>query len=157
MNGSYFFAVALGIGIVAGLRAFTAPAVVAWATHLGWLSLQDSRLAFVGSTVVVIILSLLATGELVADKLPKTPRRTALMPLLARICTGAFCGACLSLAAKQSPLFGALSGGIGGIIGAFVGYEIRRRLVAQLHLKDFVVAGGEDLIAIGFACFLVSL
>src|SRR2546430_9161611 len=33
---SYLFAVALGIGIVAGLRALTAPAVVAWAAHLGW-------------------------------------------------------------------------------------------------------------------------
>ena len=156
MNGNYFLALALGIGIVAGLRSFTAPAVVAWAAHLGWLNLQGSQLAFVGSTVAVVILSLLALGELVADKLPKTPSRTAVMPLLVRICTGAFCGACLTLAAKQSLPFGAVLGGIGAVIGAFGGYEIRRRLVAGFHLKDFLVAAGEDVIAIGLAIFLVS-
>jgi uncharacterized membrane protein len=156
MNGDYFFALAIGIGIVAGLRSFTAPAVVAWAAHLGWLHLQGSRLAFIGSTAATVIVSLLALGELIADKLPKTPRRTAVAPLLARIVTGAFCGACLSAAANRSLLPGATAGGIGGVIGAFAGYEIRRRLVSKFNIKDFVVAGFEDLIAIGLACFLVS-
>jgi hypothetical protein len=32
---NYVFAFALGLGFVAGLRAFTPPAVVAWAAHLG--------------------------------------------------------------------------------------------------------------------------
>jgi uncharacterized membrane protein len=156
MNGDYFFALAVGIGIVAGLRSLTAPAVVAWAAHLGWLHLQGSRLAFIGSIVATVIVSLLALGELIADKLPKTPRRTAVVPLLARICTGAFCGACLSAAANRSLLPGALLGGIGGVIGAFAGYAIRRRLVSQFNIRDFVVAGLEDLIAIGLAVFLVS-
>ena len=83
------FLLAIGIGIVAGLRSFTAPAVVAWAAHFGWLSLHDSPLGFMGSTTAVAILSLLAIGELVADKLPMTPNRTASAPLLARVITGA--------------------------------------------------------------------
>ena len=156
MNGDYFLALAVGIGIVAGLRSLTAPAVVAWAAHLSWLNLHGSRLAFIGSTVATVILSLLALGELIADKLPKTPRRTAAAPLLARIATGALRGACLSAATNRSLLPGALLGGLGGVIGAFAGYEIRRRLVSGLNLKDFVVATFEDLVAIGLACFLVS-
>ena len=56
---NYVFAFALGIGFVAGLRALTPPAVVAWAAHLGWLHLNNSPLAFVGSTIAVIIFSLL--------------------------------------------------------------------------------------------------
>jgi uncharacterized membrane protein len=156
MNESYFLALALGIGIVAGLRSLTAPAVVAWAAHLGWLNLQGSRLAFVGSTVAVIVFSLLAIGELIADKLPGTPRRTALAPLLARIATGVLGGACFGVAANRSLLPACLLGGIGGVIGAFAGYEVRRRLVTRLHLKDFIVAIFEDLIAIGLAFFLVS-
>ena len=153
---SYFFLLALGIGIVAGLRSLTAPAVVAWGAHLNWLNLHGSPLAFMGSTTAVAIFSLLAIGELVADKLPMIPKRTAPAPLIARIITGGLCGACLCAAAGQSFVAGALLGGIGGIVGAFLGYGIRRRLVNYLHVNDFVVAVCEDVVAVGLALFLVS-
>jgi len=153
---SYVFIFTVGIGIVAGLRSLTAPAVVAWGAHLGWLNLQGSPLAFMSSTVAVAIFSLLAVGELVADKLPNTPKRTAPAPLLARVVTGGLCGACLCAATGKSLIAGALFGGTGGVIGAFLGYELRRRLVTNLHIKDFIVAVCEDLLAIGFAFFLVS-
>ena len=153
---NYIFALAVGIGIVAGLRSLTAPAVVAWAAHLGWLNLQDSPFAFMGSTVAVAIFSLLAIGELIGDKWPGTPARTALAPLLARIVMGGLCGECLCASAGQSLVIGAVLGGIGGVVGAFAGYEIRRRLVNKLHIKDLFVALCEDLVAIALACFLVS-
>ncbi len=153
---NYVFVLAIGIGIVAGLRSLTAPAVVAWAAHLGWLNLHGSPLAFIGSTTAVAIFSLLAIGELVADKLPNTPKRTAIVPLLARIVLGGLCGACLCAVAGKSLLAGALLGGTGGVIGAFVGYETRKRLVNSLQIKDLVVAMSEDLVAIVLAFFLVS-
>jgi len=153
---TYVFVFAIGIGIVAGLRSLLAPAVVAWAAHLGWLNLNSSPLAFMGSTAAVAILSVLGIGELIADKLPKTPKRTALAPLVARILTGGLSGASLCAAAGQSLVAGALLGGIGGAIGAFVGYEVRRSLANNLHIKDFFVAICEDLVAIALACFLVS-
>jgi len=161
---NYVFALALGIGIVAGLRSLTAPAVVAWGAHLGWLNLHDSPLAFVGSTTAVAILSVLAIGELIADKLPMTPKRTAPAPLIARIITGGLCGASLVAAVGKSLVAGMgkslvagiLLGGIGGVVGAFLGYSVRRRLVNNFNIKDLVVAVGEDAIAIGLALFLVS-
>jgi len=153
---NYLFVFAIGIGIVAGLRSLTAPAVVAWAARLGWLNLHGSPLAFMGSIAAVAIFSLLAIGELVADKLPKTPKRTAPAPLAARVITGGLCGASLCEAAGESLLFGALLGGIGGVIGAFVGYDIRRRLVNNLKITDFLVAICEDLMAIGLAWLLIS-
>lgn len=151
---NYVFVLALGIGIVAGLRSLTAPAVVAWGAHLDWLNLHSSSLAFMGSTAAVAIFSLLATGELVADKLPMTPKRTAFAPLIARILTGGLCGACLCAAAGKSLLVGTLLGGIGGVIGAFLGYSIRKRLAVRI--KDFVIAVCEDLVAVSLALFLVS-
>jgi hypothetical protein len=39
MNVGFVLALAFGIGVVAGLRTFTAPAVTAWAAHLHWLNL----------------------------------------------------------------------------------------------------------------------
>ena len=151
---NYVFVLALGIGIVAGLRSFTAPAVVAWGAHLTWLNLHGSPLAFIGSTTAVAIFSLLAIGELIADKLPTIPKRTAPAPLLARVVIGGLCGACLFAAAGQPLIGGALLGAIGGIVGAFLGYGIRSRL--DLHIRDLVVAVCEDVVAVGLALFLVS-
>ncbi len=153
---NYVFAVALGIGIVAGLRALTPPAVVAWAAHLGWLNLNDTPLAFMGSIITVVIFSLLAVFELISDLRPQTPRRTASVPLVARILTGALCGACVCAASNQSLTIGAILGAIGGAIGAFAGYEIRRKLVAALNIKDIFIALLEDLVTIGLACFFVT-
>lgn len=147
---------AFGIGAVAGLRALTAPAVVCWAAHLGWLSLRDSPVAFMASTWAVAIFSLLAIFEFVGDVLPKTPKRTAPAPLAARILMGSLCGACLSASANQSLWIGAVFGAIGAVIGAFAGYEIRKRLVATWNIKDIFIAIPEDLIAFGLACFLVT-
>lgn len=149
-------ALAFGIGVVAGLRTFTAPAAVSWAAYLGWLNLQGSPVAFMASTWAVAIFSLLAVFEFVGDLLPKTPKRTAPAPLAARILMGGLCGACLCLSANQSPWIGAVFGAIGAVIGAFSGYEIRSRLVTGLGIKDIFIALSEDLVAIGLACFLVS-
>jgi uncharacterized membrane protein len=154
---NYVFVLAIGIGIVAGLRSLLAPAVVAWAAHLGSLNLHASPLAFMGSKAAVAIFCIFAIGELIADKLPRTPKRTAFGPLLARILLGGLSGASLFAAAGGSLLAGALLGATGGVIGAFAGYEIRRRLVNNLHIKDLFVALCEDLVAIALACVLVSV
>lgn len=148
---------ALGIGFVAGLRSLTAPAAVSWAAHLGWLDLQGSSLAFMGSTAAVLIFSVLALGEYVADVLPQTPNRTKPGPLGARIVMGALAGSCISLSAGHSWLAGAVPGGIGGVIGAFVGYEIRRRIVTGAKVKDAVVGVSEDLVAVGLAYLFLLL
>ena len=150
------FAFALGIGFTAGLRSLTPPAVVAWAAHLGWLNLNNSPLAFMGSIIAVVIFSLLAMFEWFVDLQPSTQKRTAPVPLGARILTGALCGACICAASHQSLVIGAVLGGIGGIIGAFAGYETRKKLVAALNIKDIFIAVLEDLVTIGLAYLVVS-
>jgi uncharacterized membrane protein len=151
------FLLAIGIGVAAGLRSMTAPAIVSWAASTGWLNLHGSPFAFMGSTVTAVILSLLAVGELIADKLPIIPKRTALAPLLARIVVGGLCGACLCAAVHQSLVIGTLLGGAGAVAGALGGYTVRKNLVGKLKIKDVLVAIPEDVVAIGLACVLVSL
>jgi uncharacterized membrane protein len=154
---NYVFAFALGIGIVAGLRSLTAPALVSWAAHLGWLHLDGSPVAFMGSVAAVVIFSLLALVEFVGDVLPTTPSRTALVPLVARILMGGLSGACLCVSAGESLPLGAVLGGIGGVIGAFGGYQVRMRLVRGLGVKDVFIAVSEDLFAIVCAYLLVAV
>jgi uncharacterized membrane protein len=157
MSTQYVLTLALCIGIVAGLRAVTAPAAVSWAARLHWLNLFGSPLAFMGSTIAVIVFSLGAIGEYVNDKLPKTPSRTAPLGFVARIVTGALSGACLCASARRPLLAGALMGALGAVIGTLGGYQARTRLVKALNVKDLFVAIPEDLIAIGPGFLTVSL
>jgi len=145
------YASALGIGFVAGLRTFTAPAAVAWGAHLGRLHLHGSPFAFMASTAAAVILTLLALFEYGYDLSPIARRRTEPGSLIARIVSGGLCGACFFASAGQSWIPGALLGGAGGVIGAFAGYQARKRLVTALKVKDAMIAIPEDLIAIGLA------
>src|SRR5438105_5618142 len=151
-----YIALAFGVGVAVGLRSLSPPAVVAWAAHLGWLNLNNSPLAFMGAIITAVIFSILALFELIVDLQPQTPKRTSPFPLIARILTGGLCGACLCAASNQSLIIGAILGGVGGVIGAFAGYEIRRKLVAALNIKDIFIALLEDLITIGLAYLFVS-
>lgn len=84
------------IGFFAGLRSLTAPAATAWAVHLGWLKLERP-LSIIGSVPSVAIFTLLAAGELVADKLSSMPNRTSPPGLIARMVTGGVTGACVAV------------------------------------------------------------
>jgi len=48
------------LGCVAGLRSLTAPAVVCWAAHFGWLHLTGTRLAFMNHRATLTIFTVLA-------------------------------------------------------------------------------------------------
>jgi uncharacterized membrane protein len=148
------FVLAFSIGIVAGLRSMTAPAVVSWAARLGWIHLEATPLAFLGDAATPWIVSLLALVELVTDQLPKTPSRKAPPGFIARLVTGGFCGA--ALGAPTGLLAGGLVAGVvGAIAGTFGGYEFRVRL-ARAAGRDLPIALLEDAIAIGGGLLIVS-
>jgi uncharacterized membrane protein len=156
MNPSQVLALAFFIGVIAGLRTMTAPAVVAWAANRNWLNLHSSPLAFMASIAAVIVFSLGAVGELVVDKLPSTPSRTQPLGLIARSVLGGLSGAAVAASRAQSIALGAALGVAGAISGAFAGYEVRKRLVRALKIPDFVIALFEDAVAIGGGLLIVS-
>lgn len=145
---------ALLIGVVAGLRALTAPAVVSWAVFLGWLDLDNRWLHWVGHPATVAVLTILAVVELVTDQLPKTPSRKAPPQFAARIITGGFAGAVLGAAYHYT--WSSLGAGIVGVVlGTLGGYEFRTRLVAATGGRDLPIALLEDVIAVGGGFLIV--
>ena len=156
MNLTLVFLLAFLIGCICGLRSMTGPAVVCWGAHLGWLRLSGSKLAFLGVAASVAVFTLLALGELIADKLPKIPGRTQAGPLIARFVFGAMCGAAIAVSAQTGAGVGAVLGGAGGIAGAFLGYHVRRWLTVERKLPDFAVALLEDIVAVGGGLLIVS-
>jgi uncharacterized membrane protein len=77
------------LGCLTGLRSLTAPAVVYWAGHLGWLNFVGTKLAFIDRPVTLVVLTLLAFIELIGAAaaycpryLPKVRSRSVIMRLL---------------------------------------------------------------------------
>ncbi|PRC43175.1 DUF4126 domain-containing protein [Mycobacterium sp. ITM-2017-0098] len=153
---------ALLIGVVAGLRAMTAPAVVAWGAMLGWIDVTDKWSEWMGHPITVTVLTILLIGELITDQLPKTPSRKVPAQFAARLITGGFAGAVIGSAFfSVAGTISALGAGvIGAVLGTMAGAELRSRLAASNNGKDRPGAFIEDFIAVagGFlVAFLVSL
>ena len=106
--------------------------------------------------MTLILLTLLAVAELIADKLPKTPARTAPPGLIARVVLGCFCGVALATSAGGKLLVLAIVGVVGALIGTFVGYKTRHILVFREHIPAFAVAIAEDVIAVAGSLLIVS-
>jgi uncharacterized membrane protein len=147
---------ALLIGVVCGLRSMTAPALVCWGAHLGWLDLSGSPLAFMGHPIALILFTIAAIGELIADKLPIIPSRTTPGPLIVRFLLGGLSGAALAIAGHSPFAVGAILGAAGGVLGAYAGYAWRRATSGSGRIPDLPVALLEDLVAIAGGIFLIS-
>jgi uncharacterized membrane protein len=137
---------ALLIGVVAGLRALTAPAVVAWAAFAGWLDLSQTSLAFMGYKYTPWVFSVLAVVELVTDQLPSTPSRKVPPQFGARIVLGALAGATIG-ASRGSLVLGLVAGIVGAVIGTFGGAAARAQM-ARSFGSDRPAAIVEDIVAI---------
>jgi uncharacterized membrane protein len=134
------------IGIVAGLRAMTAPAAVAWAIYLARLDLGGTWLTLLGNVWVRWILTALAIIELITDQLPSTPARTVPVQFGARILTGALSGAAIG-ATGGSWIGGLVAGVVGAIVGTLGGRAFRAKLAAAFG-NDRPAAFIEDAVAI---------
>lgn len=144
------------MGAFGGLRTLTPLAVLSWAAFKHRLQVEDTQFFFLSRVVSVVIFSLMAMGELVADKLPSTPSRRRPPGFLTRVAVGAFSGMVLC-EAQGLPLLpmGAGIGILGAIAGTLLGYEARTRLIKLLRAPDWTVAVVEDAIAIGGCAWVV--
>jgi uncharacterized membrane protein len=146
------------IGIVAGLRAMTPLAVLAWGAWLGWINLDHTWAAWVGSIIAVIVFSILAVGELITDQLPKTPSRKVPAQFGARIAIGALAGAVIGT--PFGHIYSAIGAGIVGAVLGTLGGSAARGFLAAKFGKDLPAAVIEDVVAVvgGFVIvYLVSV
>ena len=162
------------LGFVNGLRTLTPVAVLCWGAHLGWFSLAHTPFFFLAHPISLIVFTVLALGEYIGDKLPKTPSRVSAFPLAGRVAFGAACGAVLATIAGATSTstaqdafqghlqFGApfflsiLVGGAAALVGSYAGFLLRRSLTRGAGLPDFPIAFAEDAVALGGAFFVVS-
>jgi uncharacterized membrane protein len=150
-----FYLAALLLGVIAGLRAVTPVAAVSWAASLGILKLTGAPLAFLGAAVTPWILSVIAVGELINDKLPKTPSRKVPIQFGGRIVSGGLVGAAVGLSAGAL-LPGVVLGAVGAVAGTLGGAWARGRLAAVFG-RDLPAALIEDVVAVVGAALIVAV
>jgi uncharacterized membrane protein len=143
----FIFINAFLIGTASGLRALIGLAAVSWAAHFGILHLGHTWLAFLGYAFTPYILTLLAIGELVNDKFPKTASRLIPPQFIARIVTSALCGLAIGLSGNGM-IVGLLAGIVGAVAGTFGGAKARS-LLARAFGRDLPAALLEDAVALG--------
>ena len=143
----------LAIGIIAGLRAMTAPAAVSWAARMGWLNLAPTPLAFLGYAFTPWIFTVLALVELVTDQLPSTASRTVPPQFGARIISGGLSGAAIG-AGYGALAVGLIAGVLGAIAGTLGGRVFRAKLASAFG-SDPPAAFIEDAVAIGGAILIL--
>lgn len=131
---------ALLLGVVAGLRTLTAPAVL--------LLLRRGGPPAYG-------LGLLALLEYGADLYPGAPARTSGGGLVARLLSGAFCGWTITAAkAPPPPALNAVLGVCGAVLGAYLGLAVRTRAISVIGSVPAALA--EDGAAIAGAILVVT-
>ncbi|AMO62042.1 17 kDa surface antigen [Mycolicibacterium phlei] len=144
------------IGFIAGLRALTAPAIVAWGALLGWIDIDDKWSEWMAHPITVTVLTIFLLLELVTDQLPSTPSRKTAPQFITRIIMGAFAGAVIGSASYHTYL-GLGAGMIGAVLGTLAGAWARQRFAEARSGQDRPGAILEDVIAVGGGFLIVYL
>jgi uncharacterized membrane protein len=144
------------LGTLAGMRSMAAPAVLGQLSRNGSLAGVNNALAVVSKPRFAKVATVLALGELIADKLPITPNRTAAGPLLGRAISGGLSGAVICSARKRPIWAGALIGAAAAVGAAYAAYEVRKRIGEKLHVPDVAIAIAEDILVGSLGIALTS-
>lgn len=139
---------ALALGAISGLRSASGPAFVGRAAGRGDMELGGTPLAFLGSSRLSKVLTVMQLGEILGDKLPIVPGRTTLMPLLGRIASGGVVGAAAYLSEGDRAAPGVLLGSSSAVAAAFAGEGLRVLAARTTGLPDPVVAFAEDAVVL---------
>ena len=153
---SWIMAIPL-LGFVTGLRTMMPMAVLCWFAWLGYLPVDGTWAFWVAKLPTAVIFTLLAIGELVADKLPKTGDRTSPGPLAARLIVAGLIGAIIAAGLNGSGIEGVFLAVACALAGAFCGFLLRRELVRQYSFKDWYVAVAEDILTVGCAILAMGV
>lgn len=138
----------LMIGAVAGSRSMTPGALIAGAGLMGLRT--PGRPAGLGSRVGKVAALVLGLGELLGDKQPSAPNRTAPGALMARALSACMAG--MALAPRGRARLGGLLAVAAAVPSAFVGLKARARCTEAVGPRKSAVI--EDVVVVlgGLAC-----
>lgn len=136
---------AFGLGIIAGMRSMSAPALTShFLNQVPAANLAGTPFRFMQYPAVATGLKVLAATEFIADKLPGTPNRIAPPVLATRALTGALVGITCNQANGESKWIGGLLGAAGAVAAAYGFFYLRKNLSQSTRIPDLAWAVLED-------------
>ncbi|QQL51380.1 DUF4126 family protein [Mucilaginibacter ginkgonis] len=140
---------AVGVGALAGMRTFSAPAVTSHIlSHHHSRNIGRSGLKFMQNDKVSVALKVLALSEFVGDKMPSAPNRIQPAGLIGRVAAGMVAGASIYKAAGNKPLRGVIIGGVSALASTYASFYIRKQTVKQTRILDPVIGLIEDALVV---------
>ena len=140
----------LGLGAVAGVRSMSAPALLSRAASRGYIEgIEGTPFAFLASPRAARILTVLAVGEALADKLPFSPDRISGPGLIGRMASGALVGAALFAAAERRATIGAGLGLLSAAAASYPSDYLRVKTQEKLGEPIWAVGLVEDALVEG--------
>jgi uncharacterized membrane protein len=145
----------LGLGVLAGMRSFSAPTLLSFHFSREPDAAPSGRLALLSSPRVSRVLAALTVGELAADKTPWIPARISPPALVGRVLSGALAGAAVAPRRKLTPLHAVL-GAAAAVASSFTFYALRRFATRRLGVPNVVAGLAEDAVAIALGGKLLA-
>ncbi|MFB1483575.1 hypothetical protein [Corallococcus sp. RDP092CA] len=139
---------AAGFGVLAGMRSMTAPALLSRELSRKPTRALKRALPGLTSRKVSQRLGLLALGEVLGDKSPTAPARTAFPILTGRVLSGAITGAAVSRKRRGARLGLTLIGAGAAIASSYVFYGFRRLMTQRLRVPNVAAGLVEDGLAL---------
>jgi len=126
----------------------SAPALLSRAASRGGIEgIEGTPFAFLASPRAARILTVLAVGETLADKLPFSPDRISPPGLVGRMASGGLVGAALFAAAKRRAAIGAGLGLLASTAASYPSYYLRVKTQERFGLPNWAVGLVEDALA----------
>jgi len=133
------------LAAISGVRSMAAPALLARAASRGDLSgLKATPFAALADERAANALQALMVGEMIGDKTPFIPSRTAAGPLFGRALSGALVGSALFASRRRPGLNGALLGAASALAGVYAVDRLRSAATQGLGLPDPLFGLLED-------------
>lgn len=149
------YARAVLLGFVGGLRSMMPFAMLNRTSELDSTP-EEPLEQLLSSPGARVVIDLLASGELVGDKLPLAPSRIKPLPLLGRIGIGALAGLRICRRYQRPLLAGALLGAVAAGAGSYAGYYARTSLTKTTGLPGPLWGLVEDGAALGLGYLAVK-
>ena len=148
---------ALGLGMVAGMRSVTAPALLSKSLSKTPEAIPvDTPFGKLCSPQAATVLGVMALSEMAMDKLPTTPNRTLPLSVAFRMLSGALVGSAVMASRKESRVAGAVVGAVGALAATYGMFYLRRNVCRKINLPDPIFGFAEDALAVGIERALLS-
>lgn len=141
------------LGVLAGMRSMTPPALVSLYLNRNPQLRKGTLSNFLGSGNSLTAFTLLALGEITADKFPQAPNRTFAPALVGRLGTSALASAAIAEAhGENQTVAAALSAAVTGV-ATFATFQAR--IAANRYLPNPVTGVLEDTILFSIGASLL--